>query len=92
MKIIILYRPQSEFSRGVETFAHDFQSRHLDMADNLELIDYDSRDGSRTAQLYDVMSHPTILILRDDGSLVKDWRQDSLPPIDEVANFAYSVR
>lgn len=92
MKILVLYRPNSEFARGVETFVHDFRSRHPDMGERLELLDYDSREGTQQARIYDIVAHPSILVLREDGSVVKDWRQDSLPAIDEVANYAYGAQ
>jgi hypothetical protein len=92
MRILIFYRPNSEFARGVETFVHDFTNRHSSLADRVELLDYDSREGTELARIHDVLAHPAILLLREDGSLLKDWRQDSLPPIDEVANYAYSIQ
>ena len=88
MKIIVLYRPESEHSRLVEEFVHDYQRTHD--AGNLEVLNIDTRDGSATASLYDVMQYPTILALRDDGSILRSWEGETLPLMDEVASYAFS--
>ncbi len=88
MKVLILYRPSSEEARSVETFIHDFQARHD--SDRLEIVDVNTRDGYATATLYDIMRYPAILILRDDGSVIKSWEGDTLPLMDEIAYYTFS--
>jgi hypothetical protein len=85
MKVLILYRPDSEFSRVVEEFVHDFQSRHN--GQQLEVLNIDSREGSAAASLYDVMQHPAILVIRGDGYLQKSWAGERMPLIDEVVGY-----
>ncbi|HVI60967.1 MAG TPA: hypothetical protein VM535_02295 [Candidatus Saccharimonadales bacterium] len=86
MKVVILYRPNSEHGRLVEDFIHDFQSRHG--THHLEVLNIDSRDGSATASLYDIMQHPAILVLQDNGYVQKVWMGETLPLMDEVAAYA----
>jgi len=88
MRVLILYRPNSEEARGVETFIRDFQARHD--ASRLEVVDVNSRDGYATATLYDVMSYPAVLVLRDDGSILKSWEGEMLPLMDEISYYTYS--
>jgi hypothetical protein len=88
MKIIILYRPDSEYSRSVETFIHDYQAQHD--SKRLEILNVDTRDGIAMASLYDVMQQPAILALRDDGSVLKSWEGNDLPLLEEVVAYAYS--
>ena len=90
MKILVLYRPDSEYGRLVETFIHDFKYQHEADADKLEVMDIDSRDGTATASLYDIMQYPAVLVLRDDGSLVKSWTGEDLPLMDEIAGYVYA--
>ncbi len=90
MKLLVLYRPNSENSRTVESFIRDFRYQHEADADRMSVVDIDSRDGSATASLYDVMEHPAILALADDGSLIKAWVGVSLPLMDEVAGYVYA--
>jgi hypothetical protein len=72
----------------VEEFIHDFQIRHRD--ERLEVLNIDTRDGSATASLYDVMRYPAILVLQTDGYLQKSWQGDQLPMMDEVASYAHA--
>ena len=90
MKLLVLYRPESEFSRAVETFVHDFRYQHENLANRLEIVDIDSREGVATASLYDIFDHPALLVLGDDGSLLKDWTGSTLPLMGEVAGYFYN--
>lgn len=87
MKVHIVYRPQSEYARRVEEFAHDIERQQ---GVHAELIDVDSREGVNLLKLYDVMSHPAIFVLKDDGLLVQYWSGEQLPLMTEVAAFARS--
>lgn len=86
MKVLILYRPDSEHGRVIEEFIHEYQERH--QSDHLEVLSIDTREGSATATLYDVMEYPAILVLQTDGFVQKIWQGDSLPLMDEVASYA----
>lgn len=88
MKVLILYRPESEHGRKVEEFIHEFQRRHG--PSHLEILNIDSRDGIATATLYDIMRYPAILVIQDDGIIQKVWEGDSLPLMEEVASYASS--
>lgn len=86
MKVLILYRPNSEHGRLIEEFIREYQGRH--QPGHLEIVNIDSRDGIATASLYDVMQYPAILVLQTDGYAQKVWQGDSLPLMDEVASYA----
>ena len=88
MKILVLYRPNSEHGRLVEEFIHEFEHRHRSHSNRLEVLNIDSRDGSSTATLYDVMQYPAILVLKDDGYLQKSWEGEQLPLMDEIISYA----
>lgn len=88
MKVIVLYRPNSEFSRVVEEFSHDFERRYTR---KIELVSLDTRDGAATATLYDITQYPAILAIRDDGQLLKEWQGGVMPLMNEVSYYAGSV-
>lgn len=88
MKVLVLYRPQSEHGRMIDEFIHEFQRRHGD--ERLEIQNIDTRDGSATASLYDIMRYPAILVLQDDGYLSKSWEGDQLPLMDEIVSYAHA--
>lgn len=84
MKALILYRPNSEFARTVEEYVHDFQRR---VGKEIELVDINTRDGAATASLYDVMEHPSLMVLRDDGQVMQEWSGSQLPLMNEVSSY-----
>ena len=86
MKLVVLYRPNSEHARKVEEFARDFSHSHANK--KLELVSLDTRDGASTATLYDVMQYPAVLVLKDDGQILKEWEGEMLPLINEVAYYS----
>jgi len=88
MKLLIIYRPNSEHGRAVESFVRDYTQHHDD--NNLQVLNIDSREGWATASLYDVMQYPAIIVTREDGSIVKDWEGSELPQLDEVAGYVLS--
>jgi hypothetical protein len=85
MKVVIVYRRNSDHGRSVEEFVHDFRRLHPDA--NLEEKDLDTREGAEAAKLYDVTSAPATLALRDDGSLLNMWQGEQLPLMNEVASY-----
>jgi hypothetical protein len=88
MRIVILYRPQSEHARVVEEFIQNYRDHHS--SGRLDVLNVDSREGSDMISLYDIMQYPTILALSNDGSVLHTWEGDMLPLQDEVAAYAYS--
>ena len=88
MKIVILYRPSSEHARVVERFIQEYRDRRS--GGRLDVLDVDSRDGSATASLYDIMQYPAILALANDGSVLNSWQGDRLPLMDELAYYSFS--
>lgn len=88
MRLVVLYRPNSEHGRLVEEFIHDYQRRHA--SESIEIQNVDSRDGIATAVLYDISQYPAIMVLRNDGFVQKLWQGESLPLMDEVASY-YAV-
>jgi hypothetical protein len=89
MKVLILYRPNSEHSSIVESFVRDFQHQH-DMSDKMELISVNTRDGAATAALYDVWQFPTVLVTGGDGRMLNMWQGEPLPLMDEIVGYTYS--
>lgn len=83
--MIVLYRPQSEHGTMVEQYARDFLRR---TSRALELLDVDSKEGVRLAELYDIVSYPTVVALDNNGQLVSSWvASETMPLIDEVSAY-----
>ena len=88
MKLLILYRPNSEHATEVESYVRDFEHRH-NIGGSIELISVNTRDGAATASLYDIMAFPSILALTGDGQMLNVWQGKPLPLMDEVAGYLY---
>jgi hypothetical protein len=84
MKMVILYHPQSDHARTVESFARDFarQTGH-----GMELISLESRDGAAMASLYDIVRYPAILALNERSELQKDWQGPVMPLVNELSYY-----
>ena len=88
MKVLVLYRPNSEHGRLVEEFIRDYQRAGHN--GRMEALNIDTRDGAAMASVYDVVEYPSIIVIRDDGSILQAWQGSQLPMQNEVAAYAYS--
>lgn len=84
MKALILYRPNSEFARPVEEYVRDFERTRNK---TIKLVSLDTQEGSSQAKLYDIVQYPALLVVRDDGQIMKVWQGPQLPLMDEVAGY-----
>lgn len=84
MKALILYRPASEFARPIEEYVHEFDSRR---GKKIELVSLDDVKGSDMARLYDIVQYPALLVIKDDGQILKAWQGARMPLMDEVAGY-----
>ena len=87
MRVTILYRPNSEYARSVEEFAHDIERQQ---GVKTELSSIDTREGAAMATLYDIMQYPAVVVTRDDGGVIQSWLGEKLPLMNEVAAFAHN--
>ncbi|OGL29594.1 hypothetical protein A3D14_01770 [Candidatus Saccharibacteria bacterium RIFCSPHIGHO2_02_FULL_47_12] len=88
MKVLVLYRPQSEHARRTEEFVENIKRQH---GVKLDVVDVDSRDGVATASMYDIMLYPAVLVMTLDGRLIKLWSGEEVPPMpNEVVAYTFS--
>ncbi|MGB4759268.1 MAG: hypothetical protein WBP26_04355 [Candidatus Saccharimonadales bacterium] len=90
MKVLVLYRPNSEHARMVETFLRDFERQYAHDIP-VEILSLDTRDGASTASLYDIVQYPGVLIVDSFGSVVRSWQGENLPQITDIAGTFVSV-
>jgi hypothetical protein len=88
MNVVVLYRPNSEHARVVETFLHDFKARNTTI--NVEEVNVDQREGIALVSVYDVTRYPAIIAVANNGTVLNMWQGDDLPLMNEVASYAYS--
>ena len=90
MKVLVLYQPNSDHARDVETFVRDFQRQHDLGSNKVELLSVNTRDGAATASLYDILAYPAVLAISNDGSVLNAWPGPQLPLMKEVISYTYS--
>ncbi|HSX48302.1 MAG TPA: hypothetical protein VLF41_02260 [Candidatus Nanoarchaeia archaeon] len=80
----ILYNKETESQNLAESFAKSLEELKVPN----ELIDADTRDGAALAELYDLLSRPSVVLLRDDGSVIERW-QHALPLATDISYLAH---
>lgn len=84
MKIVIVSKIESEFAREIEEWARDYK---YETGQDVEQLDPDSIDGQMFAVAHDVTQYPTVLVLKDDGAVVRKWSGLPLPKFDNVSYY-----
>jgi len=87
VKLVILYRPNSEYATEVESFVRDFQRQFYEAGKKIEMVSTESREGATKAELYDILQFPAILALANDGSVLNAWIGMPLPLMNDVAGY-----
>ncbi|MEI6248987.1 MAG: hypothetical protein WCP00_00095 [bacterium] len=85
MKLIILYRPNSENSLAIENYCATLKKEIYGI--NIEILDIDSVDGADKAKIYGVISYPAFVVTRDDGQVQNIWEGESYPTKDELESY-----
>ena len=84
MRVVVLYKEQTDTTRQVEEFMVDFyrQTGH-----QLESMDPESPDGVSFCTAYDILEFPSIIAISDNGQLQNYWSGLPLPTISEVSYY-----
>lgn len=84
MRVVVLYKQQTDTTRQVEEFMADFyrQTGH-----QLESMDPESPDGVSFCTAYDILEFPSIIAISDNGQLQNYWSGLPLPTISEVSYY-----
>ncbi len=85
MKVVVVYRSESEHGRTVEEYLRDFLRR---TGSEIETLDPDSKDGGSLCRAYDIVEYPTVIALSDDGRMQNMWRGLPLPTISELSYYS----
>ncbi len=84
MKLLVFNRQKA----GIDNEYDDFIKGLSKLSAPYEQINPDSRDGSDRAEIYEVVSYPTIMLVDDDGRPLAIWR-DSLPTVDQINTYIF---
>jgi hypothetical protein len=87
MRLSIIYQPESEHTRKVEDFVHDFFKLHPE--NPVQLIDANSQAATPLIETYDIMQYPAFMVTTDDGRLQNMWSGGTFPMMDEVMGYLH---
>lgn len=85
MRVVVVYRRDSDHGRAVEDYLRDFTRQ---TSRELEALDPDTKEGIDFCRVYDIVEYPTLIAVSDDGQLQNSWRGQPLPTISEVSYYA----
>ena len=84
MRVVVVFREQTDYARTVLEFIRDFEHQ---TGHQLEVIDPDTEGGILFCDTYDIVSYPTIIAISDDGQMQNCWVNLPLPTISEVSYY-----
>lgn len=85
MRVVVIYRVESDHAREVTGYLRDFKRQ---TGRELEEMSPDTRAGADFCRTYDIVEYPTIIALSSDGQVQNSWRGRPLPTISEVSYYA----
>jgi hypothetical protein len=85
MKVLILYRPNTEHAGQAMDYARDYKQLKNK---EIKLISLDTVEGDDMAKLYDITQYPAVVAIKDDGQLAKMWQGSTLPLMNELDYYA----
>lgn len=84
MRLIIIYKDESDHARPVLDYLRDFKRQ---TGHDLEILNPDTPEGDDFCRVYDIVEYPTMLAISDDGQLQNMWRGLPLPTISEASYY-----
>ncbi len=88
MRVVVVYKYESDHAREVLDFLRDFTSR---TGKTLEELDPDTREGESFCRTYDIVEYPTLVALSDNSQMQHIWRGRPLPQINEVSYYVRDI-
>ena len=84
MRVVVVYKQQTDYARQVQMFLDDFKRL---TGHDLETLDPESLPGISFCETYDIMQYPTLIALSDDGPIQNQWNGLPLPTMSEVSYY-----
>lgn len=84
MKVVVIYKDNSDHAREVIDYMRDFKQQ---TGHDLETLDPESVDGVSFCRAYDILQFPTLIAISDEGHMQNIWQGTPLPTISEVSYY-----
>lgn len=84
MKVVVIYKNESEHARTVIDYLRDFERQ---TGHTLQTLEPETKEGESFCRAYDIVEYPTVIALSDDSMMQNIWRGLPLPTISEVSYY-----
>jgi len=84
MRVVVIYKDQTDYARTVTEYLRDFEYQ---TGHKLETLDPDTAEGTQFCDTYDIVEYPTIIAISDDGVMQNSWSALPMPTISEVSYY-----
>lgn len=84
MKVVIVYKEESDHARTVLDFLRDFKRQ---TGRDLETLNPESLQGEQFCRAYDIVEYPTVIAISDSAVMQNTWTGLPLPTISEVSYY-----
>ena len=84
MRVVIIWRDESDYGRAVTEWLHDCE-RRIGVAP--ESVSPDEPEGESLCKSYDIVEYPSMVALDNEGKMIQMWRGRDLPRIDDVSYY-----
>ncbi|MDR1032912.1 MAG: hypothetical protein LBL84_02780 [Candidatus Nomurabacteria bacterium] len=84
MRVVVVYKDFTEYSREVSDYLRDFKKI---TSHELETLDPDSIEGELFCRAHDIVEYPSIVALTQDGQVHQVWKGRPLPAFNEVSYY-----
>jgi len=84
MKVVVVYKQESDHAREVMDYLRDFERQ---TGRPLGTLDPETKEGETFCRAYDIVEYPSIIAISDDSHMQNLWRGTPLPTISEVSYY-----
>ncbi len=84
MRVVIVYKNNSDHARDVLDFLRDFERQ---TGHTLQTLEPESAEGEQFCRAYDIVEYPTVIALSDDSVMQNTWTGLPMPTISEVSYY-----
>lgn len=84
MRVVMIWRDESDYGRTVTEWLHDCE-RRIGVAP--ESVSPDEPEGESLCKSYDIVEYPSMIALDNEGKMIQMWRGRDLPRIDDVSYY-----
>lgn len=84
MRVVVVWRDNTEYAREVISWMEEFERA---TGKSIESLSPDSIDGEIFVRARDIMQYPTVVVVKDDGIVVREFKGTPLPQFEDVSYF-----